>query len=164
MGIGTGFAIAAAVSKVLYGIGSVIAFGSFVAKQVKNLTLDSTLVTLGAIVLGTFCPECDLAILALDVGSDVLSGISTANDIKSGNVTESTIDVIGDLVSVGSLGADLSQADKVFGEGLHVSDASKEAFEAAKALATHAAHTSALVDVGETLQKQLNQMFVSTAC
>jgi hypothetical protein len=36
-----------------------------------------------------------------------VSGIATYEDIKSGNVTESTFDVIGDLVSLGSLGTEV---------------------------------------------------------
>ncbi len=135
--------------------------GNFVT---HNLTADSTIITVGAILVSVACPECTLTILALDVGSDVLSGISTANDIQSGNVTESTIDVLGDLVSLGSLGADVRAGLKITGDGAHVATASKDAAEAAGKLSTNFAGSSLVVDLGETFQKVLNRMFVGTAC
>jgi len=140
-------------------------FACSAADWVKNnATTTSILITAGAIGLAIVCPECDLAIIALDVTSNVVNGIGTYEAINSDNVTESTIDVIGDLVSLGGLGTEVSTPLKETGEGAHIATESKEAYEAAEKLSDKWGAASNVSTFTEFSLPVLNQMFVGTAC
>jgi len=145
--------------------GDLFHFACSAADWVKNNATDtSTLITVGAIGLGIDCPECDLAVIALDVTSNVVNQIGTYEAIKSGNVTESTIDVIGDLVSLGGLGTEVSTALKETGEGAHIATEFKEAHEDAEKLSGKWGTASNISTFTEFSLPYLNDMFAGTAC
>lgn len=130
----------------------------------RNATKTSTIITVVAIGTAIPCPECDVLALGLEVASDVYNGIGTYRDIKSGNVTASTIDVLGDLVSLGSLGTSLSALAKATGEGAHIATESKEAFEDADKLSDEWGIASDVGTFTEAALPYLNNEFVGTAC
>lgn len=105
-----------------------------------------------------------MAVIALDVTFNMVNGIGTYEAIKSGNVTESAIDVIGGLVSLGGLGTEVSTAIKETGGGAHIATESKEALKDAEKLSGKWGTASDISTFTEFSLPYLNDMFVGNAC